>query len=73
MGAMLPDYLRDSLIRTNERLFSFETVFSHSSKVGFLENAKNHGWDVYLYFVSTNDPEILLSCEGWAQSNHFQV
>ena len=58
MGAMLSDYLRDSLIRTNERLFSFETVFSHPSKVDFLENAKNHGWDVYLYFVSTADHEI---------------
>ncbi|MCD4820967.1 MAG: hypothetical protein K8R11_02575 [Methanococcoides sp.] len=58
MGAMLSDYLRQCLIKTNERLFSFETVLSHPSKIDFLKDAKELDWDVYLYFVSTNDPEI---------------
>ncbi|KXS44151.1 hypothetical protein HWN40_04015 [Methanolobus zinderi] len=65
MGAMLADYLRHSLIRTKERLFSFETVFSHPSKIDFLKMAEEHGWAVYLYFVSTQDPEI--NCERVAE------
>lgn len=58
LGAMLAEYIKDCYIKSEERMFSFETVFSHPSKVDFLKNAEDKGWDVYLYFVSTEDPEI---------------
>lgn len=61
MGAMLSDYLRECLLRSNERLFSFETVFSHRSKIDFMKKAKYQGWTIYLYFVSTNGPQS--NCE----------
>jgi len=38
--------------------FSFETVFSHPSKVDFLADAKNAGFKIYLYFVATENPII---------------
>jgi predicted ABC-type ATPase len=37
---------------------SFETVFSHKGKVEFVKRAKAAGYKVYLYFVSTESPEI---------------
>ncbi len=58
VGSMLADYLRDCYINSEEKLFSFETVFSHRSKVDFLKSAKDGGWQVYLYFVATADPCI---------------
>lgn len=58
IGSMLSDYLRECYIKSNERLFSFETVFSHSSKVDFLKHANENGWQVYLYFVNTIDSSI---------------
>jgi len=58
VGSMLANYLRDCYIDSEAKLFSFETVFSHSSKVDFLKSAKDRGWQVYLYFVSTADPCI---------------
>ena len=65
LGAMLADYLRYALLDTEEKLFSFETVLSHPSKIEFLKSAEEHGWAVYLYFVSTKDPEI--NCNRVAQ------
>ncbi len=38
--------------------FSFETVFSHPSKIALIERAKKLGYRVYLYFVATEDPDI---------------
>lgn len=58
IGAILADFLRNSLLQLDERLFSYETVLSHYSKIDFLKKAKNNGWSIYLYFVSTNDVEI---------------
>lgn len=55
--AILADYLRYSLLKTNAT-FSFETVFSHPDKIGFIEKANKQGYRTYLYFVSTNSPEI---------------
>jgi len=57
-GAMLADFLRHCFIKSDEPLFSYETVLSHPSKVDFLETAKNNGWLVYLYFISTVDFHI---------------
>ncbi|MGY3451655.1 zeta toxin family protein [Bradyrhizobium sp. USDA 4353] len=38
--------------------FSFETVMSHPSKVEFMVQAVDAGYEVTLYFVCTSDPEI---------------
>lgn len=38
--------------------FSFETVMSHPSKLEIMRLAKNQGYRVYLYFVSTLSAEI---------------
>lgn len=38
--------------------FSFETVMSHPSKLDIMRLAKNQGYRVYLYFVSTLSAEI---------------
>lgn len=58
LSSILADYLRRRYINSSETLFSYETVFSHSSKIDFLREAKDCGWRVYLYFVSTEDPGI---------------
>lgn len=58
MGSMLADFLRHSFMKSDEALFSYETVLAHESRVDFLETAKNNEWLVYLYFVSTIDPDI---------------
>ena len=38
--------------------FSFETVFSHKSKLEISRYAKSLGYRVYFYFLTTEDPEI---------------
>lgn len=57
IAQILADYLRKELLES-ENKFSFETVFSHESKVDFIKTAKEKGYKVYLYFVSTEDPDI---------------
>jgi len=59
-AAMLADFYRAEYLSRAES-FSFETVFSHPSKIGILEHAKLQGYRTYLYFVSTDAPEINLS------------
>jgi predicted ABC-type ATPase len=51
------DRIRDQCLR-ERRSFSFETVMSHPSKVELLQRAKDLGFGVTLYFVSTQDPRI---------------
>lgn len=58
LSSILADYLRCLYINSNEPLFSFETVFSHKGKIDFLKTAKECGWWVYLYFVSTENTDI---------------
>ena len=41
-----------------KRSFSFETVFSHPSKLDVLDQAKVAGFDVLLFFVAVDDPSI---------------
>ncbi len=38
--------------------FSYETVMSHPSKLDFIQKAKDHGYKVYLYFISLVDPKL---------------
>jgi predicted ABC-type ATPase len=54
---LVATYLRTVLLREKKK-FSFETVFSHAGKLDFMKEAKALGYKVYLYFVSTEDPEI---------------
>lgn len=57
VAQIIADFLRKKLLEQKER-FSFETVFSHSSKLAIMKEAKKKGYKVYLYFVSTESPEI---------------
>jgi len=57
VAQLLARYLREELLRARRR-FSFETVFSHESNLAIMEQAAAAGYKVYLYFVSTESPEI---------------
>jgi predicted ABC-type ATPase len=57
IAQIIADYLRKQLL-SEEKKFSFETVFSHHGKVDFIKQAKEAGYKVYLYFVSTEHPQI---------------
>lgn len=58
--ALLADYYRHEYILRGES-FSFETVFSHPSKIEILKEAKCKGYRTYLYFISTENPKINLT------------
>ena len=60
VAALLADYLVERMLE-QDGTFSCETVFSHQSKLELISRAKVRGFRVYLYFVSTRDPEI--NCE----------
>jgi len=57
LAAAIADFLRYKFIQSNFS-FSFESVFSHNSKVKELEIAKKAGFKIYLYFITTSDPLI---------------
>lgn len=57
MAQIIADFLRKKLLVERKR-FSFETVFSHRSKLEMIRQAVKAGYKVYLYFVSTESPEI---------------
>lgn len=57
IAQIIADFLRKKLL-LEEKKFSFETVFSHSGKIDFIKQAKDAGYKVYLYFVSTEHPRI---------------
>lgn len=57
LAQIIADYLRKNLL-TERKRFSFETVFSHESKLDIMRHAKEAGYKVYLYFVATESPEI---------------
>ena len=48
---------RENCLKNGES-FIFETVFSASDKVDFLERAKDAGFFIRLFFVGTNHPSI---------------
>jgi len=54
LSAAICDAIRELLL-LEQRSFGFETVMSHPSKVGLLTRAREAGFRVYLYFVSTGD------------------
>ncbi|MEJ5992876.1 zeta toxin family protein [Pedobacter sp. Du54] len=53
--AIIADFIRQELIR-NKISFSFETVFSHPSKLDLIDLAQLNGYKVYLYFIGTETP-----------------
>lgn len=57
LAQIIADFLRKELLK-EKRKFSFETVFSHESKLAIMREAVNAGYKVYLYFVSTRSPDI---------------
>jgi predicted ABC-type ATPase len=57
LAQIIADYLRKKLLEMKRR-FSFETVFSHPSKLDIMRKAIDEGYKVYLYYVSTESPAI---------------
>jgi predicted ABC-type ATPase len=57
LAQIIADFLRKRLLE-EEKKFSFETVFSHKSKLDIMKQAAQAGYKVYFYFVSTESPEI---------------
>ncbi len=57
LAQILADFLRKKLLSEHKK-FSFETVFSHESKLAIMKQAIAEGYKVYLYFVCTESPEI---------------
>lgn len=58
-AAIAADFIRFQLLKQGDT-FTFETVLSHDSKLGFMQFAKGLGFKNYLYFVCTVDPAINL-------------
>ena len=57
VSAIFSDYLRHKFLE-NKPSFTFETVMSSSDKVTLLAKAQSLGFKTYLYYVSTDDPQI---------------
>lgn len=57
LAQIIADFLRERLLVERKKI-SFETVFSHESKLGYMKRAKAAGYKIYLYFVATESPEI---------------
>lgn len=66
--ALLVNFMQDEFINRGIS-FSQETVFSHPSKVAALAKAHAAGFRTYLYFISTDDPEINV---GRVANRHVQ-
>ncbi len=57
LAADIAEFIRQNLLE-NSISFTYETVMSHNGKISFLQQARENGYRVYLYFVATEDPEI---------------
>ncbi len=57
IATILADFIREMLI-ARQQSFSFESVFSHPSKIGILKEAQKKGFKNYLYFIATDNPEL---------------
>ena len=57
--AIIADFIRCSLTK-NKNSFSFETVFSHPSKLDLIDFADRNNYKVYLYFIGTERPRMNL-------------
>ncbi len=72
LAADLAEFIRQNLLSSGIS-FTYETVMSHEAKVTFLQQARDNGYRVYLYFIATEDPEINVSRVNVrvAQHGHF--
>ena len=57
VAQLLSNFMIDHLLKAGKKC-SMETVFSHFSKVQFMQQANSLGYKVYLYFVTTSDADI---------------
>lgn len=57
LAADLAEFIRCQLLEQDQS-FTFETVLSHPDKVTFMQKAKEKNYKVYMYYISTEDPEI---------------
>ena len=60
LAADIAEFIRRMLL-SNGISFTYETVMSHENKVAFLQEARDSGYRVYLYFIATETPEINIS------------
>jgi predicted ABC-type ATPase len=57
LSAIFADFLRHKFLEARQT-FTFETVMSSSDKISLLKKAQSLGFRTYLYYVSTEDPQI---------------
>jgi len=57
IAAQMAGFIRDELLGRG-RNFSFETVFSHESKLKIMQKTKALGYRIYFYYLATDDPAI---------------
>ncbi len=60
LAADIAEFIRQNLL-LNGKSFTYETVMSHENKIDFLQQARDSGYRVYLYFIATEAPEINIS------------
>lgn len=72
LAADIAEFIRQQLL-ANGLSFTYETVMSHEGKIDFLQDARDNGYRVYLYFIATEDAEINVSRVNVrvAQHGHF--
>ena len=60
LASYVATYIRNGLLLLNKKDFTFtiETVMSHESKLDFMRAARERGYRIYLYYISTSSPEI---------------
>lgn len=60
LASYVATYIRNGLLLQNKKDFTFtiETVMSHESKLDFMRAARERGYRIYLYYISTSSPEI---------------
>jgi predicted ABC-type ATPase len=71
IASVLSDWLRRSLIEA-KATFSFETVMSSPDKIELLKQAKEAGYQIYLYYISTQSVDININrvSERYAGGGH---
>ncbi|MEO7312258.1 MAG: zeta toxin family protein [Chitinophagaceae bacterium] len=60
LAADIAEFIRQQLL-ANGLSFTYETVMSHEGKIEFLQQARDSGYKVYLYFIATEDASINVS------------
>lgn len=60
LAADIAEFIRQQLLAQGKS-FTYETVMSHPGKIDFFHEAQRNGFNVYLYYIATEDPEINIS------------